>query len=483
MATNSQILHRQVASLRVELKAWEHAFKSTHNRKASREDISNDASVREKYREYNRLQYAIDNPQGAKSVTPRKPKHLRQRAGKENLTPKKTWQKNAVSLEVVKEDEQLELEVEQTPAFVKCGLGPTPQKDGLVLGIFDFASSATPSKSDGAAAVPFISCTPSKPPSAGPDPASSSKRALSATPQSSSKRRMLDAFIGTPLSKRRKLDSEVSETPSTSKGRYGTPQFLRRSFPLAPVDEEGDEVPPAVAVVPKKRGLVRSLSQIIQNLRKTEEKRMDDEWDILDSLENPSPAKPRASASNNALPAKVLVEDSQLPEDEGVEMPLGPDQGEAGSSDEEDGKGEVVLGRDGKPRKAWKKKGLKRQTKRTNMRPVLHKAKKASDLETADDGEEVVQETQLPEDGDAEFVDGDGSDGDGAGDNLTKATKAKKAQPGAADVKEGEVDGKGKPKAKKKVAATANANFRALKIKNKNSKASGKGGGRKFGRR
>ncbi|KAK5704405.1 hypothetical protein LTR97_003423 [Elasticomyces elasticus] len=481
MATNSQILHRQVASLRVELKAWEHAFKSTHNRKASREDISNDASVREKYREYNRLQYAIDNPQGAKSVSPRKPKHLRQRVGKENLTPKKAWQKNAVSLEVVKEDEQLELEVEleQTPAFVKCGLGPTPQKDGLVLGIFDFASSATPSKTDGAAAVPLISCTPSKPAPAGPDPASSSKRGLSATPQSSSKRRMLDAFIGTPLSKRRKLDNEVSETPSTSKGRYGTPQFLRRSFPLAPVDEEGDEVP-AAAVVPKKRGLVRSLSQIIQNLRKTEEKRMDDEWDILDEIENPSPAKPKATLSN-ALPAKVLVEDSQLPEDEGVEMPLGPDQGEAGSSDEEDGKGEVVLGRDGKPRKAWKKKGLKRQTKRTNMRPVLHKAKKASDLEIAEQEAEVVQETQLVY-GDAEFVDGGEGDGDGDGDILTKA-KAKKAKPGATEEKEVELDGKGKPKAKKKVAATANANFRALKIKNKNSKASGTGSGRKFGRR
>ncbi|KAK5740029.1 hypothetical protein LTR17_004926 [Elasticomyces elasticus] len=85
---------------------------------------------------------------------------------------------------------------------------------------------------------------------------------------------------------------------------------------------------------------------IIQNLRKTEEKRMDDEWDILDELENPSPAKSKVTSSN-ALPAKVLVEDSQLPEDEGVEMPLGPDQGEVGSSDEEDGKGEVVLGRDG----------------------------------------------------------------------------------------------------------------------------------------
>ncbi|KAK3640675.1 hypothetical protein LTR56_011767 [Elasticomyces elasticus] len=478
MATNSQILHRQVASLRVELKAWEHAFASTHHRKASREDISNDASVREKYREYNRLQYAIDNPQGAKSVSPRKPKHLRQRAGKENLTPKKTWQKNAVSLEVVKEDEQLELEIEQTPAFVKCGLGPTPQKDGLVLGIFDFASSPTPSKSDGAAAVPLISCTPSKP--GPPNPASSSKRGLSATPQSSSKRRMLDAFIGTPLSKRRKLDSEVSETPSTSKGRYGTPQFLRRSFPLAPVDEEGDEVP-VTAVVPKKRGLVRSLSQIIQNLRKTEEKRMDDEWDILDEIENPAPAKPKVTSSN-ALPAKVFVEDSQLPEDEGVEMPLGPDQGEAGSSDEDDGKGEVALGRDGKPRKPWKKKGLKRQTKRTNMRPVLHKAKKASDLEVANDEAEVVQETQVvdgKEDGDAEYI-GKDEEGEGGVESAKKKPKSKAIDDKAVEaVEEG---GKAK-KAKKKVAATANANFRALKIKNKNSKASGKGGGRKFGRR
>lgn len=49
------------------------------------------------------------------------------------------------------------------------------------------------------------------------------------------------------------------------------------------------------------------------------------------------------------------------------------------------------------PRKAYKKKGLKRQTRKSNIKPVLHKPKKAADLEEKpeSDEEETVGETQL----------------------------------------------------------------------------------------
>jgi DNA replication regulator SLD2 len=45
----------------------------------------------------------------------------------------------------------------------------------------------------------------------------------------------------------------------------------------------------------------------------------------------------------------------------------------------------------------YKKKGLKRQTRKTNIKPVLHKPKKAADLEekAESDDEEAVGETQL----------------------------------------------------------------------------------------
>lgn len=92
---------------------------------------------------------------------------------------------------------------------------------------------------------------------------------------------------------------------------------------------------------------------MIQNMRKEEDDRLDEEADIMRELEMEeegisAPPKPR-------LP-QVQVTDSQ------AEMPLGPDRGSESEGEEE----EEELGRDGKPRKAWKKKGLKRQTRRTN---------------------------------------------------------------------------------------------------------------------
>ena len=190
---------------------------------------------------------------------------------------------------------------------------------------------------------------------------------------------------------------------------------------------------------------------------------MEDEWEILNEIEGggggdrPSPTEA----------PKVLVEDSQV-----VEMPLGPDQAPLESEDEgDDDPG--ALDASGQPRKVWKKKGQKRQTKRTNMKPVLHKPKKASELEAedveedgGDGGEgEVVDDTQL-----ADGVDGDGEDVDAAVVGKGKKTaKPSVKQPS--------------PKKKKMISAQSHANFRALKIKNKNSKGKGGGGGRKFGRR
>ncbi|KAK4556052.1 hypothetical protein LTR86_006748 [Recurvomyces mirabilis] len=450
MESGSAILEKQVAGLREELKLWETDFAKSHGgRKASRDDISADASIHEKYREYNRLRRPIERPKKIESPQRvRKPQPggrqgrnaLRERSGNEVAATPSRRQKSVMILDIVEEDE--EQEVEPTPTYIRCALGPTPQKDGQVLGIFDMAVSATPSKAGNSANalsdMPAISCTPSKSTTA---PASSS-HVPSVTPQSSSKRRMLDAFAGTPL-KRQKLDEQ--HTPSTSKRHFATPSFLRRSFPLAPVEEEEGSSTTSGPLPQKKRGLVRSLSSIIRSLRQHEEERMDDEWDILDELE--------AEASGEK-PAKVSVEDSQA-----GEMPLGPDQGDPLSDDSDTGD-LGALGADGQPRKIWKKKGLKRQTKRSNMKPVLHKPQKAAEIAV----EETVQETQLA--GNEEDTDHE--------EDSSAARKSKKARDDTTSTS---------PSKKKKVSAQAHANFRRLKIKNKNSKANGRGGGKKFGRR
>ena len=323
----------------------------------------------------------------------------------------------------------------------------------------------------------FVSATPSK-----AAVSTSSDPTLSKTPQSSGKRFYLGAFAGTPL--KRKRDEDVY-TPSTAKRQFATPSFLRRNFPLARIDEESNDSG-AAAPPFKKRGLVRSLSSIIQGLKKHEEEKMDDDWDVLNDLE----AEERGQSGRPSVP-KVLVEDSQA-----AEMPLGPDRG-AGSGEDASDSDQGALDANGKPRKVWKKKGLKRQTRRVIMRPVKHKPNKDTTGTLSDDDDsasEAVAETQepagKPADAEIEDVDDRLASQDEANDaeyrhdsqqsqnepDESRSSKRKKAE--RKDVDEHKDN---TTKKKTKVSAQAHANFRRLKIKNKNSKASGKG--RKFGRR
>ena len=289
---------------------------------------------------------------------------------------------------------------------------------------------------------------------------------------------------------KRRREDDV-QTPSRVKKLFATPSFLRRSFPLASVAEDdanaGGMGPPL-----KKRGLFRSLSSMIQGLRKEEEKRMDDEWDIMNELE----AEERGEFARPEKP-QVLVEDSQA-----IEMPLGPDEAPEESEDDATG-GAEALDASGKPRKLWKKKGLKRQTRRTVMRPVLHKPKKAADAiehgEGVDGADDVVAESQVvtkpawsiqsrSAKADSDASDGDwggsedGDEGHDAAATEAKAASKKKKKAAEPEDKAKSDDGpRMKPgTTKKKVSAQAHANFRKLKIKNKNSKANGRG---RFGRR
>ena len=357
------------------------------------------------------------------------------------------------------------IQEEPTPACVRFALGPTPQKDGEILGIFDCLSAATPSKgSSEPLLIPdlAVAATPSK------HPASSSEKNLSRTPQSSGKRFLLQAFAGTPLKRKREYEEC---TPSTAKRQFATPSFLRRNVSLARIDEEDGDVgftaPPF-----KKRNLVRSLSSIIQGLRKQEEDQMDEEWEIMRELEEEESGIARPTNAPT-----VLVEDSQA-----VEMPLGPDQGPERSENEtENDPGS--LDANGNPRKVWKKKGLKRQTKRVKMRPVMHQPKKAVD-EVVEEMQDLGDSTERLGD-DAEF-DFHGGDPDSADDQTKSKAERKKPRTqtkakSKAKSKAQNDDVESKPGKGRKVNAQAHANFRKLKIKSKNSKANGQG--RKFGRR
>ena len=439
MATESTIL-------RDELKSWENQFKLDNDgRKPSRADIKSNTEIAAKYKRFNSLRCLDLVKQPVE--TPRKGsrKHnipenaLRERAPNAATTTPRGKAFKTLDNEDIQQPILSPVKEEQpTPAFIRNGLGPTPQRDGHVLGIFDLLPDGTPSKrspSPSGEHGDAVHATPSK----------SSTRltdsAISKTPQSSSKRYFLDSFITTPG--KRKREDEPG-TPSSSKKLYATPSFLRRiSMPMAPIDEDDNDtmLPPR-----RRKPISRSFSSLVQDLRNQEEERMDDEWDIMNELE----------AEENGAQQKKKVEQVQVADSQLVVMPLGPDRAPESESEEE-----VALGNNGLPRKVYKKKGLKRQTRRANIKPVLNKPKKATDLEDKggsdndENDDEAVAETQV-----------DGADTSNAGDAQGDG-KCKDAEKSTNPIK----------RAAKKVSQ----NLQRLKInKNPNLKAKGKG---RFGRR
>lgn len=382
-------LEEETNALRDELKSWENNFRLENGgHKPSREDIKSNAAIAAKYKRF----HALRCPEPAKRPIETPKKRSRRRDIPENalkeLAPNAATTtprgKAFKSLDNTQPPILSPVREEQpTPAFIRNGLGPTPQRDGHVLGIFDMLPNATPgrrSPSPSAGHGDAVHATPSK------NSTRLTDSALSRTPQSSSKRYFLDSFITTP-GKRKREDDEVG-TPSSSKKLFATPSFLRRiSHPMAPIDEEESN-----AMLPPRRmkPLSRSFSAIIQDLKNQEEERMEDEWDVLDELE--------AEENGTAAPPKKKAEQVQVTDSQLVVMPLGPDR----APDESESEEEVALGANGLPRKVYKKKGLKRQTRKANIKPVLHKPKKAADLEEKCDvdDDEAVAETQLDGPGD-----------------------------------------------------------------------------------
>jgi hypothetical protein len=260
------------------------------------------------------------------------------------------------------EEELASEAVPQSPDFLSPQgpnvIGPTPQRDGIVLGLFDMLPAGTPSKIRAVLGdvEPNVLQTPRRKIQEAASEMSLESRARGErTPLSAGKRFMLNQFV-TP--KKRKMEEEG--TPSSTTRGLATPAFLRRGTVLGAIDEI-DETTPRPAPW-KRRSLGRSLSAMIQAMKKDEDDKLDEEADIMREMEMeeagiPIPRKPK-------LP-QIQIEDSQAP------MPLGPDRGVEIEEDEDE---EPELGRDGQPRRVWKKKGLKRQTRRviSELPPSVH---------------------------------------------------------------------------------------------------------------
>ncbi|OJJ48668.1 hypothetical protein ASPZODRAFT_50108, partial [Penicilliopsis zonata CBS 506.65] len=534
----------QSTILRAELKEWERAFAAANGgKKAGRDDIKKVPEIAAKYKTYAKLKSLESKGKDIElEERPKKRKHSSP-TGPEQAeiasTPRKTVKGGGSfttpSVDRVAKAHPSRLDPydspstlrrlfspsthrqeEPSPQPLKTAIGPTPQRDGKALGLFDLlsesgGSTATPSSKRTAAARGRgggAMQTPSKRRRSTMDPIAEEAEdddspVTERTPASSSKKWYLANLFATPTTLRYAAMVEVEDNAATAAQHPGreaephapaaepsetdTPFFLRRSNSgryagMYSAANDGSGMSP-IAVRKPPVFVGKGLSALVQGLRDMEEERLDEDWEILKEIE-----------AENAAANEAQVADSQ-----------------AG----------VANG----PTRVWKKRGQKRTTRRVKMKPVITKPTKLQPgWKDPDDGtpEESSEEEEPPtvpdtqaeqpdEEDDASLhtvsepeLDSD-SDDDYTGENKplarsksfaekmseaissavkTTATKgsglfAKTAKSAAKKEKEKEIESEKKPRPRK-VNPEAHANYRSLKIRSRGSK--GRGAGR-FGRR
>ncbi|KAI1438096.1 DNA replication/checkpoint protein [Xylaria sp. CBS 124048] len=475
------------AQLRIELKQFEADFAGRNGgKKPSRQDIKQNPSIASKYKKYNHVRDVLAGKLPATPPRPQRHAHKSEDQSFKSPPAKRLKLTETPSGPRTIDVNDATLYTPSSQIFspaMPTSIGPTPQKNGRILGIFDLLEENIenePPNGDRAGANSKLLVTPSK-----RSASEMEDSKLGRTPMSSSKRNLLNSFM-TP-SKRKAGNVLGATTPgSSSKFHLHTPAFLRRA-PLPTVDEDGNYMsPPPLRLPPKPFG--RTLSSVVAGLRKLEEEKLDDELEALHEMENemmssnkPKPVKP----TSQAPPEEILEPDNQ------AHKLLG------GFDDEDlyDSPTEEAKGRDGQPLRVYKKKGQKRTTRKVNMKPTITRRPdapigddaKSGEPREGNEDEEVVLETQptshkpvegLPDlDSDSDFNASDAEDEvEVPGKKVQKKVKAPKAAEKKTK-KEGTVR-----KVARKVNELAHANFKRLKLKNRGTKG-GPGIGSRFRRR
>lgn len=549
----------QSKELRVKLKDWELEFAKSHGgAKPTRDDIKANTKIASFSKRYHRLRDVLSGkvpptkvdddrqdrkrkPQAIPSQTPSSKRFrpaetpsARQNTHAGLATPHGAPAASATAAVTPSLNRKL-----FSPA-VPTSIGPTPQRDGRVLGLFDLlpfkdAEIDSPSRPKRAAKAPHAANAVQETPRRGRTidtgvgiaidldrtPSSRRSRPQQQQPQQP-QQTPRKSVLSTPL---KDTSNRIAKTPSSSRSvsklQFQTPAFLRR-IPMVKINENSEFASPEPIRLPRKP-LVRGLSSIVADLRKTQEERLDDDLEALREMESetapsgpakkpsapphsegqPPSALPRPAAADDSHTETILAEDSQK---QNLGLLGGFD--DEGMYDSEDGEQEGV-DRDGKPLRVFKKKGQKRTTRRTNMRPVMTRRPTSAGPPREPDYEEegeTVPETQLgtsvparpgADDDDADPLSGsefDGSDYDDEEDELArdepratkKAASSKKQTAPTAKQKKADGDG-GKPEGKvkrtaRKVNELAHANFKRLKLRNSGAKG-GQGFNSRFRRR
>ncbi|POS71733.1 DNA replication regulator SLD2 [Diaporthe helianthi] len=536
----------QLKELRVKLKEWELEFAKSHGgAKPTRDDIKANPKIASYSKRYHRLRDVLSGKiphaqlDGDKEDRKRKPRAVPSNTpSSKRFRPAETpssRQQTQTTLATPHGAAAASAAAAVTPSLsrklfspaVPTSIGPTPQRDGRVLGLFDLlpfkdAEIDSPSRPKRTTKAPDASEAVQETPRRGRtiDTGVGIPIDLDRTPSSRSTRQQQPqqtprkSLLSTPL---KDSSNRVAKTPSSSRSvsklQFQTPAFLRR-IPMSKISEDSEFASPEPIRLPRKP-LVRGLSSIVADLRKTQEEELDDELDALREMENESapdvPAKkPTAAPSGRTareddLTETILAEDSQK---QNLGLLGGFD--DEGMYDSEDGQQEG-LDQHGMPLRVFKKKGQKRTTRKANMKPVMTRRAPAAGSNQEEPahqrGDESIPETQpgkpapaRPATGEdaADLLSGSdfaGSDYEDEEDELAldeprlakKAAASAKKKTAPSKHKQGGDDGGDKPEGKVKKAARkvnehAHANFKRLKLRNSGAKG-GQGFNSRFRRR
>jgi hypothetical protein len=333
-------------------------------------------------------------------------------------------------------------------SYIATAIGPTPQRDGKILGLFDMLSNsgsssrATPSvgkrnldtlvqRDSDVYSEQVVAQTPSRKRvrsgGRGGDTldildlnSPKKNQRHSKTPTSEGKKYMLNQFFATPSTlrfgtiakeqdalyggqptdrdaspRRTPLRAHVlgrradSATETETLALDTTPAYLRRSFSfkdrllsasasnnMSSNSQKTDlssptSTPAGPPTLRRYKCGPKPLSEIVRVLRQMDDERHDDDWDALRETE---------SGQTN-----ILVRESQPTTIAARTMERGTTQ-------------EVIVGDEHRvSQKVWKKKGQKRTTRRTNMRPVKIKPKKENQWVAVDSENEDWDELEAAE--------------------------------------------------------------------------------------
>jgi DNA replication and checkpoint protein len=425
--------------LRTQLKDWERSFAENNSgRKPGKEDIKKNSEIAAKYKTYNRTRDVLDGKKDVESLHMRSPsvhKHkftssLKSAHQGQPKTPKKTLFDTPRRAWLLPSDSHPSTldPYDPPPASVsphtyvfKNAIGPTPQRGGEILGLFDFLSTSgsTPStrkrKADcleekqsgvNVAQTPCRKSTKGEGGADLPDRLGQSPeiRRHSRTPASDGKKFLLSQFFATPTTLR---FAAITEDPVRAVDKAGVNQTPLRADVLAGHHKGGErsEKGKALETTPAFLRRTTSFNQRLITAAGSTAKQSGSNTSAAfkhdgDLRKGPSMRPFRGRALSEILRGLRQMEDND-------------DEDEMDALREMEGNTMNVLSGDGpsaadhptlgeKPTRIWKKKGQKRTTRRVIMRPATDRSwTKNSDVDEGDapaveDEDTAVDETQAP---------------------------------------------------------------------------------------